>query len=151
MVNVDSTPKPYYPGFRDMNLFLAFGLTLLFFIIIWLVVLVARLIGLRRRIEGFDSAIAEAQMQLEQLRARVVAEATFATVPVPAGDPEALVRLLHASGRDDDVKQAEQLSEVGQALRHVEEQRERAALEYERLIGNPVAARLAVWLLKPRP
>lgn len=147
---MERTPKPYYPGFRDMNLFLAFGLTLLFFALIWLVVLAARLIGLRRRIEGFDSAIAEAQMRLEQLRNRVVAEAAFATAPVQTGEPEALVRLLQASGRDEYVKQADLLSDLGKALRHVEEQRERAALEYERLIRNPVAARMAVWLAKPR-
>lgn len=148
---MDRTPKPYYPGFRDMNLALAFGLTFLFFVVIWLVVLTARVVGLRRRIEGFDRALAAANVRLDELNGKVISEAAFANAPIQAGDPEALERLLRASAQEEYVKQADVLSELGRAVRRIESQRNQALLEYEQMLSHPVAARLAAWLAKPQP
>jgi hypothetical protein len=145
---VDRTPKPYYPGFRDMNLVLAFGLTFLFFVVIWLVVLAARVVGIRRRIDGLDAAIAEAQGQLDALTQQLVSEAAFATAPVQSRDLPALLNLLQRSDDPRLVQQAVVLADLDRALDRVRTNRMLAQAEHEQLVSHPVAAFLERILVK---
>lgn len=146
---MDRTPKPYYPGFRDMNLWVAFGLTALFFVVIWLVVLTARVIGIRRRIDGLDAAIAEAEKQLDALTQQLVSEAAFATAPVQSRDLASIVSLLQRSDDPRLAQQAEVLADLDRALDRVRTNRMLAEAEHEQLVSHPIAAFLERVLVKP--
>lgn len=146
---MDRTPKPYYPGFRDMNLWVAFGLTALFFVVIWLVVLTARVIGIRRRIDGLDAAIAEAEKQLDALTQQLVSEAAFATAPVQSRDLASIVSLLQRSDDPRLAQQAEVLADLDRALDRVRTNRMLALSEHEQLVSHPIAAFLERLLVKP--
>lgn len=131
-----------------MSLVLAFGLTALFFVVIWLLAIATRVIGIRRRIEGLDRAIIEAQTRVEHLSDQIVGEAAFATAPIQSRDLAALISLLRRSGDPQKVEQASILADLDRALAHVRSERERAELEQTRLIAHPIAAFIGRHLAK---
>jgi len=145
-------PKPYYPGFRDMNLLGAFGLTLLFFVVIWFVVVSSRLLGLRKRIQELQSTLATAEDVLRAAIDKSVAGAAFITPALRNGDLPTLIAAL-AKADDAETKQAAVfLAEANRAKEELADQLIRSMREYHGLLeGGPSKMVARILKLGPMP
>lgn len=145
---MENAPKPYYPGFRDMNLAGAFALTALFFLVIWFAVISSRLLGLRRRREDLSEAIANGETGLRTAIDSALAEAAFMTPKLQNHEIGPIIEALSASGDTLQMTRAAQLRELDDAIGKLRRQLESANMEYARLVGPGPSRWVArVWRL----
>ena len=135
--------KPYYPGFRDMNLFGAFALTLVFFLVIWLVVVSSRLLGLRRRIIDLGATLESADEVLRAATAKALEGAAFITPSLREGALEPLLAALATADDEESRKSAAFLAEALASRHQLEKQRIHALQEFNRLLANQPTAFVA--------
>jgi len=145
---METAPKPYYPGFRDMNLAGAFALTALFFLVIWFAVISSRLLGLRKRREDLAEAITNGEAGLRSAIENALAEAAFLTPKLQSHEVGAFIDVLSASGETTQMTRATQLRELDDAIGKLRRQLESANAEYARLVGPGPAGLVAkLWRL----
>lgn len=145
---MENAPKPYYPGFRDMNLAGAFALTFVFFVLIWFVVVSARLLGLRRRLDDLAQAIDAGEAGLKTAVQGALSDAAFVTPKLQDQDLAAIIAALASSGDAGQTARAAQLNELGSTISKLKRQRELADAEYSRLSASGLSSWVArVWRL----
>ncbi|MCC7435645.1 MAG: hypothetical protein IT363_13240 [Methanoregulaceae archaeon] len=145
---MENAPKPYYPGFRDMNLAGAFALTALFFLVIWFAVISSRLLGLRKRRKDLAEAIDNGESGLRTAMDSALAEAAFITPKLQNHEVGPVIEVLSASGDTTQMTRAAQLRELDDAIGKLRRQLESANTEYARLVSpGPTGWVAKLWRL----
>lgn len=133
-----------------MNLLGAFGLTMLFFLVIWFVVVSTRLLGLQKRILELQDTLATAEEVLRAAIDKSVSGAAFITPALRNGDLPTLIAAL-AKADDAETKQASVfLAEASRAKDDLSEQLTRSLREYHALLAGGPSGFVAR-ILKLRP
>lgn len=133
-----------------MNLLGAFGLTLLFFFVIWLVVVSTRLLGLRKRILELQETLAAAEEVLRAAIEKSVSGAAFITPALRNGDLPTLIAALAQADEPETKQAAVFLAEANRAKDDLAEQRSRSMREYHNLLESG-PSRMIARLLKLGP